>query len=331
MPVDFDVGLLSDRPIQETAALVRTAEELGYNGAWVPDSQSAFREGFMALAAAAAATSTIKIAAGVSNPVTRHPAVIASTFATLDEYSGGRAILGIGVGDSAVRTIGQPPAKLARFEEVIHALKALMLGETVEIDGTENRLPWSKRDVPIIVASAGPKSLQLAGRIADGVLFQVGAEPQLAAWAIENVRIGAEQAGRSFDDLKIYCRIATSVSHDREWARKQAHGYISVAGNTTFAAAPADRIPADLAADLKRMSESYDYFQHGSNASSQSALVTDRIIDAISIAGTPAEALPRFQELVALGVDGFVMVTTGSDPAASMETFATEVMPYLVE
>src|SRR5262245_18164727 len=111
----FHIGVLPNRPVAEIAALALDAEELGYDGIWIADSQSVFRDGYLALAASALQTSRMVLATGVTNPVTRHPATIAGAVATLDELSGGRAVLGIGVGESAVRTVGLRPARLARL------------------------------------------------------------------------------------------------------------------------------------------------------------------------------------------------------------------------
>jgi 5,10-methylenetetrahydromethanopterin reductase len=193
----FHIGVLPNRPVAEIAELAAQAEELGFEGIWIADSQSIFRDSYLALAASALRTSRLALATGVTNPVTRHPATIASAIATLDELSGGRALLGIGVGESAVRTVGLRPAKLARLEEATHALRALLSGETASWDGAEVRLTWwSGRSVPIWFASTGPRSLELAGRIADGVLFQVGSHPDLVRYGLRRevrARPGARQ------------------------------------------------------------------------------------------------------------------------------------------
>ena len=105
MAVPVHVGLLPNRPIAEVATLAQRAEALGFRGIWVADSQSIFRDAFAALTLSAAHTRTIVLATGVTNPVTRHPASLACSFATLDELSGGRVVLGIGVGESSVETL----------------------------------------------------------------------------------------------------------------------------------------------------------------------------------------------------------------------------------
>ena len=307
------------------------SEELGYAGIWVADSHSIMRDAFSILSVLASQTRSLQLASGVTHTVTRHPAVLANSWATLQELSQGRAICGIGVGESAVHNLGLKPERLAVFEQKITVLRALLKGETVEYEGTEIQMPWSTRPVPIVMASSGPKSLQLAGRIADGVLFQVGSDPRLVQYALDNIRKGAEQAGRKLEDLKLYMRIATAVDDDREKAQRELKGYASIAAGTVFSTVPREYFDDDLYEDLRRMKEAYDYADHGSNTSRHSDLLTDRIFDAIAIACSPDDAVKRFRTLAALGIHGFVWPAGMSDPYPYMETFAEQVIPRLVD
>jgi len=329
MPVSFHVGILPNRPITDFVGWMSQADELGFAGVWVADSQSVFRDAFMALTLFAEHTRHMKLATGVTNIITRHPAVLAHSFATLDELSAGRAILGVGVGESAVYNIGHRPSKLSRMEEVIAVIRSLMRGETAIFDGQELKVSWPSREVPVVIACTGPKSLQLAGRIADGVLFQVGADPQLVKYAKRNIGIGAEQAGRKLTDIKLYQRLACAVSDDRERIRTEARGYASVAAGTIYSAIPREDVPDDLWQDLKRMKEQYDYQQHGNMKARHAGLITERILDAVAISGTPEEAIPRFRELIDLGVDNFVLPIATNEPNRIIETLAQQVIPHL--
>ena len=305
----------------------RVAEELGYSGIWVADSHSVMRDAYSILSVLATQTSTLQLATGVTHTVTRHPAVLANSWATLQELSDGRAICGIGVGESAVHNLGLRPERLAAFEQKITVLRNLLRGEAVEYEGKEIHMPWSTWEVPIVMASSGPRSLQLAGRIADGVLFQVGSDPMLVQYALDNIRKGAEQAGRSLHDLKLYMRVATSVADDIEQARREIRGYASVAAGTVFSTVPREYFDDALYEDLERMKAGYDYAHHASNESRHSELLTDRIYDAIAVACAPDEAARRFQLLADLGIDGFVWPAGMADPLPYMESFAESVMP----
>ncbi len=91
-----------------------------------------------------------------------------------------------------------------------------MAGETAHFDGTDIKVSWPPRKVPVVIACTGPKSLQLAGRIADGVLFQVGSDPSLVRYAKKNIELGAKQAGRELSEIKLYQRLACAVSAQRK-------------------------------------------------------------------------------------------------------------------
>lgn len=329
MSVSFHVGILPNRPVRDFVSWIAKADELGFGGVWVADSQSVFRDAFMALTLFAEHTERMELATGVTNIITRHPAVVAHSFATLDEISGGRAVLGIGVGESAIYNIGQKPSKLKRFEEVIAVIRSLMAGDATVYDGVELNVSWPPRKVPVVMACTGPKSLQLAGRIADGVLFQVGADPSLVRYAKKNIEAGAEQAGRDPSQIKLYQRLACGVSDDREQLRTEVRGYASVAAGTIYSAVPKEDIPEDLWHDLKRMKDEYDYQQHGNMEAKHAALITDRILDAVAIAGTPEEAIPRFKELIDLGVENFVLPIATKEPDVIINTLAEKVMPKL--
>jgi 5,10-methylenetetrahydromethanopterin reductase len=329
MSVEVHIGILPNQSAQRAVDLGIAAEEFGYDGVWVADSHSVMRDAYAVLTLLAAKTERIKLAAGVTPTVTRHPAVLANSWATLQEISDGRGILGIGVGESAVHNLGLKPERLAVLEEKIRVIRALLRGESVEYDGTNIRMAWSNCEVPVVMACSGPKSLQLGGRIADGVLFQVGSNPALVRYALDNISKGAEQAGRSLEDLKLYMRVACAISEDRDKAREEAKGYVAAAAGTTFKTVPKEYFDAQLWQDLDNFKSSYDYAEHASNAARHKALLTDRIIDAIAIAGTPSEVIPRFQELASMGLDGFVWPAAMPEPIPYLETFAREVMPQL--
>jgi len=309
----------------------RLSEELGYAGIWVADSHSVMRDAYSILSVLATQTSSLQLATGVTHTVTRHPAVLANSWATLQELSEGRAICGIGVGESAVHNLGLRPERLAVFEEKVQVMRALLNAETVEYEGKEIQMPWSTQPVPIIMASSGPKSLQMAGRIADGVLFQVGADPRLVQYALDNIRAGAESAGRKLSDLKLYMRIATSVHEDRDTAQRELKGYTSVAAGTVFKTVPREYFDDDLYADMAQFKAAYDYGEHGSNESSHSDLLTDRIFKAVAIACAPEEAVKRFRVLADMGIDGFVSPFGMPKPIPYMETFAEQVIPHVLQ
>ena len=145
--------------------------------------------------------------------------------------------------------------------------------------------------------------------------------------ALDNIRAGAEEADRNFDDLKLYMRVACAVSDDRERARKEVEGYASIAANTVYRTVPRDYFDDQLYDELGRLMSEYNYAEHGSNTSRHRQFLTDRILDAIAVACTPDEAVTRFRELIELGIDGFVWPANMPDPHPYIETFAERVIP----
>lgn len=331
MTVSFHLGMLPLGSTQASLEMGRRADERGYAGIWVADSHSIMRDAFGILSALAPQTNRLSLATGVTHTVTRHPAVLANSFASLHELSGGRAICGIGVGESAVYNLGLRPEKLAVFEKKIRVMRSLWSGEHVEYGGKELHMPWAGFHIPLVMASSGPRSLRLAGRLADGVMFQVGAKPGLVRYALDNIRAGAEEAGRKLQDLKLYMRVATAVAEDRRRARAEIAGYAAVAAGTVFANVPREYMADALYEDLKRFKAAYDYAQHASNDSRHSELLTDRIYDAVAIVCTPDEAVARFRELADMGVGNFVWPASMREPLGYIDTFAREVMPRVAK
>jgi 5,10-methylenetetrahydromethanopterin reductase len=178
------------------AADVRRAEALGWDAALQPDSQLRRRDTYVLLAAAARATERITLGPLLANPVNRHPTVTASSIATIDELAPGRTLLGWGVGDTAVRLAGLRPARVQELEAATRLVRALLDGDSVEVGAARPaRLPHH-RPVPVWIAAGGPRTLRMAGGVADGVFIRVGTHPANIAAAVDAARAGAVAAGR---------------------------------------------------------------------------------------------------------------------------------------
>jgi 5,10-methylenetetrahydromethanopterin reductase len=192
----FGLNRFDARSVDAFAADVRRAEALGWDAAFLPDSQLRRRDTYVLLAAAARATERIVLGPLLTNPVTRHPTVTASSIATIDELAPGRTLLGWGIGDTAVRLAGLRPARMAELEQGTRLMRALLDGEAVEVGAARPaRLPHH-RPVPIWIAAGGPRTLRMAGGVADGVFIRVGTHPANIARAVEAIRDGARAAGR---------------------------------------------------------------------------------------------------------------------------------------
>jgi 5,10-methylenetetrahydromethanopterin reductase len=192
----FGLNRFDSRSVDAFAVDVHRAEQLGWDAALQPDSQLRRRDTYVLLAAAARATTRITLGPLLANPVNRHPTVTASSIATIDELAPGRVLLGWGVGDTAVRLAGLRPARVKELEDGTRLVRALLAGEAVEVGAARPaRLPHH-RPVPVWIAAGGPRTLRMAGGVADGVFIRVGTHPANIRSAVDAIRAGAAEAGR---------------------------------------------------------------------------------------------------------------------------------------
>jgi alkanesulfonate monooxygenase SsuD/methylene tetrahydromethanopterin reductase-like flavin-dependent oxidoreductase (luciferase family) len=187
--------------------LIRYAEELGYDSAWVPDSQMIWSDCYAVMALAAQATRRIKIGTGVAIPGTRIAPVTAHSIASINQLAPGRVFLGIGTGHTAMRVMGQHPMRIKDFREYLRVVRALLNGEAVEYTygGRTREIQFLHRDrryinleqpIPIYVAANGPKACQVVGAYGDGWVTAGGSTSEMAT-QLGLIKEGARQAGRT--------------------------------------------------------------------------------------------------------------------------------------
>jgi 5,10-methylenetetrahydromethanopterin reductase len=320
--IRFGVDLHPIVDARQLLAEAQLAERLGYDMVWVADSQLIWREAYALLGAIAATTQRVQLGTGVTNPVTRHIAVVASACATLQELSGGRMQLGIGVGDSALRTMRMQPASLGELEEAIGALRALCRGQAVG----PMQLSAGGADVcpPIFVAAAGPKMLTLAGRIGDGVILSGRARnDEVLAAMLACVRDGLGGRETSFS---VVMSAAGAVDADRHTAHLAVRPHVARGLLTAR---------WNLSEETQRVSERvkarYDYAKHMDPTAPHAELIPDEVVPEFALAGTPADCLAQIHGLVRGGVDAIVIqpyAVAGKPRSATLEAFAEVVDAY---
>jgi probable F420-dependent oxidoreductase len=328
--LSFGVCISPDPPVSRTVALTRLAEANGFEYAWLWDSHVLWQEVYPIFTLMATGTERIKIGPCVTNPATRDPTVTASAFATLNEISGGRMVMGIGRGDSARRVLGQRPVTLARMEEAIHVIRDLAAGREVSYHGTDLQLKWAHGELPVWVAAYGPQALRLAGRCADGLIMQL-ADPFIVEWSLRYVREGAEQAGRSFDQIQIMSAAPTFITDDLPTARDQVRWFPAMVSNhvvdlvTRYSTT---ELPAELT-DFIKARDHYDYADHGRRGAAHAAFVTDEIVDRFCVIGPVEQCRQKLEELAAAGVHQFNVYSMVENPEAIIETYGRENSPAL--
>lgn len=324
---------LVDTPAQvsDWAAL---AETRGFAHVMVTDSQLIWRDVYVALTLCASKTKKVKLGTGVTNPYTRHLTVTANAISSVDELSGGRAFLGIGVGESAVYTLGMKPRPLDELRRAVPIIKSLIRGEEIEYEGRKIRSTWSKRNVPVYIAASGPRSLEQAGEIADGVMIQVGAYPPLIKFALDKVKAGLAKSGRSLRDVDVWIRAICYVSKNREEVRKEVRSFAATTANTVTRFTRATEklghlFSPELKKDMEACMKAYDYYEHELHGAKHAEAVTDRIIDAFVIAGTPDDCTAKIRNIAKeTGLEQLSLATYGmTDKPYFINTFANEVMP----
>jgi 5,10-methylenetetrahydromethanopterin reductase len=322
------IGLFPTEPIQQMRSYVQLCEQLGYDNVWFGDSQNIWRESAVVMGAAAVGTERIVFGTGVTNAQTRHPSALASFWATLNEFTGGRTALGIGTGDSSLRTMGLKPQKLAELERSIDDLRALFRGEEVaeSTSGAGYRLSWmpQPQDIPVYIAASAPKILKMSGRIADGVIVLVGTAPEFIEAALRTIEAGAKESGRSLSDLHIVLWTPTAIAEDRVEARDLVRAHVS---RVAIRPLPAEIDPS-LQAAVDKIRDSYNYYEHMDTEAAHADLVPDELVDLFALAGTQEECAKRLTEIRSLGIDQVSIipfVRPGQSKEPTIRTFA-EIM-----
>ncbi len=344
----FTLGVSSARSI---AAQAERADAAGWHGLSVVDSQNLSGDAWVALSIAAATSSRLLLATGVTNPVTRHPAVTAAAAASVQVQSGGRITLGIGRGDSSLAHLGRSPASVGTLERYLEVLQAYLRGEPVPFDALafhpvaapevaelgladtpgESRLSWldpAQPKVPVEVAATGPRVIAAAARHAERVTFALGADPERIAWGIETARKATDRG-----DLAFGAYVNLVCHPDVEVARQLVSG-----GLSTFArfavmhgkvSGPVTESQREV---LSRVHGAYDMKSHTRVGAPQAEALTPEFIDRYAIVGPPEQCIARLRELEALGLSRFTVIgpTAGADRDAARtaeQTLAKEVLP----
>ncbi len=319
-------------PLAHMLASIKVAEDVGFEHIWFGDSHLIWHEVSAYLTAAAMATTRMRVGPLVSNPVTRHPTVVASMLATLGELFEGRAVLGIGRGDSAVRTLGLAPMKLAEFRDALRLMRQLCRGERAELNGTPVQFSWLTRQVPVLLAAYGPRVLELAGAEADGLILQL-ASPKVVEWAVGHAHHGAQMAGRTLDGFEIVAGAPTYISADRERALSRVRGFPATVSNHVkdlLKHYPPDELPAELVDGMTRVA-GYDYHQHGVPDAPHTGAVTDDMAERLTLIGTTGQVRDKIAQLEAAGVTHvclYLGIVEAEFHFSTLEAYGREIVPH---
>ena len=338
----------------------RRAEEQGWDGIGLGDSQSLTGDPYVCLALAATASDALGLATSVTNPVTRHASVTATSAFAVQRLSRGRMVLGIGRGDSSLAHLGRAPARLGWFERYLEQLQAYLSGGEVAFGGAgipdeaappvdrlalakapdASSIRWVADDlgepkVPVEVAATGPRVIGIAARHADRVMLAVGADPRRIAWGIETAREAAREAGRDPDTLSFGAYVNVVCDDDaavgRELGRPSTGLFARFSAMYGQVAGPTDEGQRDV---FRELHNRYDMNLHGQEGGHQITALTDDFIDGYAIVGAPRYCADRLMELGDLGVSKFGIIGPNFarvDPEAERAAarFTDDVLPLL--
>ena len=333
MALSFGVTVLPDPPYTRLIELMQKAEEHGFEYGWTYDSHILWQDSYATLPLVASATEKIKLGHCVTNPGIRDPTVTASWYATMQDISNGRMVMGIGRGDSSRRVVGLKPVRVAEFEARLRMIKDLMNGRTVEWNEKELQLEWVRPELPEIpmqIAGYGPRALGVAGRVGDGVIIQL-ADPQIIQWIMDTARRAADEDGRDPDALQCIVCAPSHISDDLADAREQVRWFPAMVSNHVMDlieryGADSGEIPSALT-DFVKARKFYDYKEHSRVGAKHGEFVTDEICDRFCVLGNAEQATEKLRELESIGVDQFNIYLMTHGQEETLVSYGDRIIP----
>jgi 5,10-methylenetetrahydromethanopterin reductase len=321
----FGAGFWGPFPLRRYVDCVARAEAEGFDVAWIGDTQLLTPDLYSTLALCASATRRIGLGSGVTNTVTRDLTVTAGGFLALNEFAGGRCLLGVGVGGSAVHTVGLAEDRADEFRRKLARLRRLVRGEGVETNGVTARGKIAAPPVPVYVASSSPRILEIAGELADGVILNVGVAPELIAEALEHVDRGCGRAGRARASLEVAVFAGCAVDADpgraieaaRPWAATTARriGRWMLAGGAEM---------RTLGAAILRQ---YRWDEHIAVGAAHARPVSDEMARNFVLAGTADDVARTIERLGEAGVGHVIALMMGTDLDGTLAAFGRDIIP----
>lgn len=303
--------------------MVRVVDAAGYDYLWLTDSSLHTRNPYVHLALASRLSTRLTLGTAVTNPQTRHPGIVAVNAASLEELAPGRTILGIGVGDRPLRSLGLRPARLAELRESVGVVRRLLAGEHVTYQGAgfamdDAHLRFeSTPAIPVFISASGPKTLEMAGEIADGVIFLGGLFRDGVAYGLQHIDRGAERAGRPRPHVAVFgygaiddddpagaLEAARSIA---AWFPQTAPFYCELAG-----------LDPAITAEVRARYVGGEFQE----ARAAASVMPEEFVRKMAFAGDSAQAIGHLRTLADLGVDSITVFPLGAERRETIESFA---------
>ena len=311
-------ALNPEEPVSGVIELAQASERLGFNTLWLWDTWYT-KDAYIGLTLAALNTKKIRLAPGVAATPLRHPAILVNTIATLDDISGGRAVLGVGSGGQAtVGRLGVPKARMAQFRDDMRLMRHLLAGGEVAESSALYRVESVERRVPIYTAAWGPRMLEASGELADGVIIMGPDQKEVLSRKIQTIRGGAQAAGRKASDVKIVFGLTCDYDEDPQPLIEK---YKSLAIHHMQRVGYEDEYPPEYRRLFDKIRDKVPTIAFPEGEAPKTELVPDEFVKYSLIVGTEAECCERLRELLTLEPDE-VVFSTGWTDVERLEKFA---------
>ena len=320
----------SARTVREAVARAKCAEELGFEAIFFADSQMNNVDPFQAMAMCAVNTKRILFGTAVTNIVYHDPSIVANSFATLNEISDGRAIVGMGTGDGPVYSLGRTATKLVDFEKGLRLIRDLLHGRGVDVPtgkeraGGNVKLKAGRGPVPVYISAEGPKTLRVAGRISDGVILGTGFDRDVLEWAEARIAEGAREAARSPSDIDIMPAGMIVVDDDGDFARKRVRSRMANRAHHNFRFTM-ETVPEKEVAGVQKFMDGFD-ISRSIEERVDPELVTGYLLERFTIAGTPDECIAKVKRLEANGIRRVLLTPPNAIYDDTMEAWGRRVI-----
>ncbi len=320
---------------------MRECEDAGFDGVGMLDSQMLERDVFVSMAHALLNTSTIRVASAVTNPVTRHPSVLASAAQTVSEIAPGRAQIWIGRGYSSANVIGIPPATVRQMRDSVIMMKELMAGSQVDFGSASSRMRHGGGvTTPVYIAATGPRVMKVAGEVADGAVLMTGIHPNAVAEARELIADGAKSAGRDPNDIEAIFTCTTIIRNNLKEAREVARPLaVQRLMESTYVrwlkAAGLDFSDLELPRGLWDLYPDVPHAEDWEKAKELCAFLPDdalaQLCDTMGLIGSPEYCAERIQQAEKAGLEHLYLMTdqTYEFATGELKAFKDKIFPAL--
>ena len=315
-----------------TARMATLADELGFNMVGVADTPGNAMDPWVALTLAAQRTRRARVAACVTNVVTRHPAITATAAASIDLIAPGRTVLGVGAGHSGVVNAGKAPAPAPELGEAVTFMRRLLRGERASWAGGVAEIPWRRGTVPVYVAASGPKALRIAGEVADGAFVNYGLGKEQVVEIEAALRAGASAAGRSRGDVETWYVACLDCAERRDTAFAKLGNILGFVAAYVLGPDPEARgVPAALIPAVHELRRTYTTRQRAMDGALVERLgLFDYLRARLAVAGTPDDCVDQVRAAAEAGVERLMFtVSLAADPVRAVELFGRHVLPEL--